>query len=140
MTSAESWLFVRFSLLTKPEISGGNGRNGTRTIVKSDIRYYTQNCQISKGCTVYDIYLELEATSSLWLFQLDDSKSLHGKWVFHQTSIYKWLFRVPGIYLPSINLHRSCYGIHSSILFKLGEATPSRQIWSLHECILVSVN
>ena len=31
-----------------------------------------------------------------WLFQLDDSKSLHGKWLFHQTSIYKWLFGVPG--------------------------------------------
>ena len=26
-------------------------------------------------------------TSSLWLFQLDDSKSLHGKWLFHQTTI-----------------------------------------------------
>ena len=35
-------------------------------------------------------------TSFLWLFQLDDSKSLHGKWLFHQTSIYTWLFRVPG--------------------------------------------
>ena len=34
-----------------------------------------------------------------WLFQLDDSKSLHGKWLFHQTSIYKWLFRVPGLYV-----------------------------------------
>ena len=31
-----------------------------------------------------------------WLFQLDDSKSLLGKWLFHQTSIKKWLFRVPG--------------------------------------------
>ena len=27
------------------------------------------------------IYLELQRTSSLWLFQLDDSKSLHGKWL-----------------------------------------------------------
>ena len=26
-----------------------------------------------------------------WLFQLGDSKSLHRKWLFHQTSIYKWL-------------------------------------------------
>ena len=32
----------------------------------------------------------------LWLFQLDDSKSLHKKWLFHQTSIKKWLFRVLG--------------------------------------------
>ncbi len=38
-----------------------------------------------------NLYLELQTTSSLWLFQLDDSKSLHWKWVFHQTSIYKWL-------------------------------------------------
>ena len=27
---------------------------------------------------------------------MDDSKSLHGKWLFNQTSIKKWLFRVPG--------------------------------------------
>ena len=31
-----------------------------------------------------------------WMLQLDDSKSLHRKWLFHQTSIYKWLFGVPG--------------------------------------------
>ena len=41
-------------------------------------------------------HLELQTTSFLWLFQLDDSKSLHKKWLFHQTSIKKWLFRVPG--------------------------------------------
>ena len=29
-------------------------------------------------------------------YQLDDSQSLHRKWLFHQTSIYKWLFGVPG--------------------------------------------
>ena len=28
-----------------------------------------------------EIFLELQTTSSLWLFQLDDSKSLHGKWL-----------------------------------------------------------
>ena len=28
---------------------------------------------------------------------MDDSKSLYRKWLFHQTSIYKWLFGVPGI-------------------------------------------
>ena len=35
-----------------------------------------------------------------WLFQLDDSQSLYTKWLFHQTSIYKWLFGagVPDIY------------------------------------------
>ena len=32
----------------------------------------------------------------LWLFQVDDSKSLHKEWLFHQTSIKKWVFRVPG--------------------------------------------
>ena len=31
-----------------------------------------------------------------WLFQLDDSKSLSEKWLFHQTSIKKLLFGVPG--------------------------------------------
>ena len=41
-------------------------------------------------------HLEVQTTSFLWLFQLDDSKSLHKKWLFHQTSIKKWLFRVPG--------------------------------------------
>ena len=40
--------------------------------------------------------LELQTTSFLWLFQLDDSKSLHKKWLFHQTSIKIQLFRVPG--------------------------------------------
>lgn len=29
-------------------------------------------------------------------FPLDDSKILPGKWVFHQTSVKKWLFRVLG--------------------------------------------
>ena len=33
---------------------------------------------------------------------MDDSKSLHRKWLFHQTSINKWLFRVPGRSLGTI--------------------------------------
>ena len=41
-------------------------------------------------------YLEPQTTIYKWLFQLDDSQSLHRKWLFHQTSIYKWLFGVPG--------------------------------------------
>ena len=41
-------------------------------------------------------YLEPQTTIYKWLFQLDDSESLHRKWLFHQTSIYKWLFGVPG--------------------------------------------
>ena len=40
--------------------------------------------------------LEPQTTFYKWLFQLDDSQSLHRKWLFHQTSIYKWLFGVPG--------------------------------------------
>ena len=42
------------------------------------------------------ISLEPQTTIYKWLFQLDDSQSLHRKWLFHQTSIYKWLFGVPG--------------------------------------------
>ena len=39
-------------------------------------------------------FLEPQTTIYKWLFQLDDSQSLHRKWLFHQTSIYKWLFWV----------------------------------------------
>ena len=46
-------------------------------------------------------YLVPETSPSKWLFQLDDSKPLLGKWLLHQTSIRKWLFRVPGIYCQS---------------------------------------
>ena len=34
-----------------------------------------------------------------WMFQWDDSKSLYRKWLFHQTSMKKWLFGVPGCYV-----------------------------------------
>ena len=40
--------------------------------------------------------LEPQTTIYKWLFQLDDSQSLHRKWLFHQTSIFNWLFGVPG--------------------------------------------
>ena len=43
-----------------------------------------------------------QTTIYKWLFQLDDSQSLHGKWLFHQTSIYKWLFGGPGIYIYTV--------------------------------------
>ena len=58
-------------------------------------------CTISHDGSMGLVYLLLEPeTSTLkWLFQLDDSKSLHRKLLFHQTSIYKWLFRVPGLHL-----------------------------------------
>ena len=45
------------------------------------------------------IYLEPKTTIYKWLFQLVDCKSLDRKWLFHQTSILNWLFRVPGIYI-----------------------------------------
>ena len=44
------------------------------------------------------MYLEPQTTINERLFQLDDSKSLHRKWLFHQTSTENWLFGVPGIY------------------------------------------
>ena len=41
-------------------------------------------------------YLEPEASTLKWLFQLDDSQSLHKKWLFHHFHPLKnWLFRVP---------------------------------------------
>ena len=45
----------------------------------------------------FHMNLEPETTTFYWLFQLDDSKPLHEKWLFHQTSIKKWLFGVPGM-------------------------------------------
>ena len=50
-------------------------------------------------CIIWDSYLEPETSTLKWLFQLDDSKSLHEK----------WLFGVPGIYLS----HR----IHTTSIF-----------------------
>ena len=40
-----------------------------------------------------------QTTIYKWLFQLDDSQSLHRRWLFHQTSIFKWFFGVPGVYI-----------------------------------------
>ena len=70
-------------------------------------------------------YLEPETSTLKWLFQLDDSKSVHRKWLFHQTSIKNWLFRVPGsdynstyfwVSCPSYKFRRTCIGvIHNSI-------------------------
>ena len=45
---------------------------------------------------IKDINLEPQTTIIKLLFQLDDSKSLHRKWLFHQTSTLNWLFGVPG--------------------------------------------
>ena len=48
--------------------------------------------------------LEPQTTIYKLLFKLDDSKSLYRKWLFHQTSIYKWLFGVPGDHKASYSL------------------------------------
>ena len=37
-----------------------------------------------------------ETSMKKWLFQLDESKFLHGKWLFQQTSTKNWLFGDPG--------------------------------------------
>ena len=41
-------------------------------------------------------FLEAETSILKRLFQLDDSKFLREKMLFHQTSINQWLFGVPG--------------------------------------------
>ena len=47
-------------------------------------------------------YLVPYTTTLKWFFQLDDSKPLHEKWMFPQTSHWNWLFRVPGMYISLI--------------------------------------
>ena len=60
-----------------------------------------RSCSENKTFQIYlvslQVYLEPETSVYKWLFQLDDSKSLHKKWLFHQTSIKKMLFRVPSV-------------------------------------------
>ena len=41
------------------------------------------------------LYLEPQTTIYKWMFQLDDSKSLHRKWLFHQTSIQVFKLFLP---------------------------------------------
>ena len=56
-----------------------------------------ETCSRNQGTGQRNIFnLEPQAAIYKWLFQLDDSQSLHRKWLFHQTSIFKWLFGVPG--------------------------------------------
>ena len=56
-------------------------------------KIYTKKNRMTKN------YLEPAETSMYkCLFQLDDSKSLHRKWLSNQTSILNWLFLVPGTY------------------------------------------
>ena len=53
------------------------------------------------------------------MFQLDDSKSLYRKWLFHQTSIYKWLFGVPGSSTKfGIDIGNQWYSKYLSIIGK----------------------
>ena len=58
------------------------------------------------------------------MFQLDGSKSLYRKWLFHQTSIYKWLFGVPGI--DGDSLKNPMAAIESSARFRLLESQLSK--------------
>ncbi len=48
---------------------------------------------------------------------MDDSQSLHRKWLFHQTSIYKWLFGVPGRWFGASN-HPTF--LENSLAYQLG--------------------
>ena len=53
-----------------------------------------------------NLFLELQTSSFLWLFQLDDSKSLHKKLVVSPfPSIKKCLLRVPGWWWFRIHFH-----------------------------------
>ena len=62
---------------------------------------------MKKSCNVWIhlssfTYLEPHGQPFINGFQLDDSKSLYRKWLFHQTSIYKWLalgFQVVTVFL-----------------------------------------
>ena len=53
---------------------------------------------ISRHIQIFETRKYLEPQTAIYksLFQLDDSESLHEKWLIHQTSNKKWLFRVPG--------------------------------------------
>ena len=55
------------------------------------------SCCFSVDFWIYNC-LEPQTAIYKWLFQLDDSQSLHRKWLFHQTSSFKWLFGVPGVF------------------------------------------
>ena len=73
------------------------------------IYIYKTPSQVTSFSTAVKVPKNIKHTwNPKWLFQLDDSQSLHRKWLFLQTSIYKWLFGVPGIshsgLIPNQNL------------------------------------
>jgi len=79
-------------------LAATGGQNPSSTYTCHGEGYLTIWCVVMKLVHLkfgYNI-LEPQTTIYKWMFQLDDSKSLHRKWLFHQTSIYKWLFGVPG--------------------------------------------
>ena len=62
-------------------------------------------------CQVTCVFLEFETSTLKWLFQLDDSKSLHEKWLFQETSIKKSLFGVPASHVLTprpVTLRATC--------------------------------
>ena len=75
------------------------------------------------------MYLETQTTIYKWLFQLDDSKLLHEKRVFHQTIVSKWLLRVLGIWYIYIYIHlfiSFCQSGRSSFCI-----IPARDLWQV---------
>ena len=100
-------------------------------------------CCFSVDFWIYNC-LEPQTAIYKWLFQLDDSQSLHRKWLFHQTSIFKWLFGVPGVfemedrvpkgYLFRERVHIPTWGKpenHLQVPFLVGDMSLSSQegIW-----------
>ena len=63
---------------------------------KNDEKPESLICKGTCGGANKHVYLVPETSTLKWLFQFDDSKPLLGKLLFHQTSIKKLLFRVPG--------------------------------------------
>ena len=79
-------------------------------------------------------YLEPQTTINKWLFQLDDSKSLYRKWLFHQTSIYKWVFGVPGTDKKTCRLSLLAWELPSragKIPSNLGVPGTFRLVWAV---------
>ena len=70
------------SCLDKEAVRGGSSRPAHPMNLPDRAKLLQRNSLNNKN------HLELQTTSSLWLFQLDDSKSLHGKWLELTVSIH----------------------------------------------------
>ena len=89
------------------------------------IQLLSKHTNLSRGGPVTpskiweEMHLEPETSTLSWAFQLDDSKSLHEKLVFHQTSINKNGYQVYmtyeifcGQYEQVNSVHLECTSIH----------------------------